>query len=400
MGVAPQAGGGAGVRTSTYAALAAPRAATTLFPVHRGRLTCALLISAALALWPAAASAVPFGLPLGTAPFTGSPGNPYDCNVVYEPFVGPTPMPGATGSCIWIHVPTPADVQAFGNRNISLEPPGTGTVTQVRVAVGPVTGRMQVVVMRALYENTTTPGRPNDACCFPVAASQPFTPGANTISTISVNLPVKEDATPPPEDITTIADFDTLGLAVLEPGVPVPMYYTGNTSDPADFVWNSSQPSTVTPGFTTDAGGFFVAMSGDWTAASTGGGGAGGPAGAGGGAVPLDFGNRMSRVRNGNANVALRCAGNVTCIGQLLLQSAAAGGAQLIKARDAAGKRPTTYGKASFRISAHGRKTLVVRLSSGGKKLLAKHRSVKVWANVKLSTGSVKNYAVRITLHR
>jgi len=96
-------------------------------------------------------------------------------------------------------------------------------VTQVRVGVGASTGPMRVVVMRALYENTVTPGRPNDACCIPVAQSQVFTPRANAITAVPVSLPVWEDPTPPPEDITTIADFDTLGLAVLAPGVRVPL---------------------------------------------------------------------------------------------------------------------------------------------------------------------------------
>ena len=287
-------------------------------------------------------------------------------------------------------MPTPADVQAAGGRNISLEPPGTGTVTQVSVFVGPVTGPMEVVVMRALYENTFTPGHPNDACCFPVARSQVFTPAANTITTIPVNLPVKEDPTPPPEDTTTIADFDTLGLAVLAPRVPIPLYYTGNMSDPADFIWNTSQPSTVTPGFTIDAGGFFVAMSGVWTPG-------------GGGDTPLvDFGNRVDPVRGGNANVGLRCATVTTCIGQLLLQNGPAPGATVAgafgPAARLAAKKLTTYGRASFTITAKKRKTVSVHLSAGGQHLLAHHRSIKVWANVKLSTGT--RYAIKITLKR
>jgi hypothetical protein len=53
--------------------------------------------------------------------------------VVVSPFIGPTPLFGPGGgsatSCIWIHMPTPAELQAAGGRNISLEPPGTGTVT-------------------------------------------------------------------------------------------------------------------------------------------------------------------------------------------------------------------------------------------------------------------------------
>lgn len=201
------------------------------------------------------AGATPFGLALGTAPFNTVPSYGGDCTTYPNTFLNALlPLPGATGSCIWGHVPTPAEVQAAGGRNISLEPPGTGTVTQIQVAVGPTTGPMQVVVMRALYSNTVTPGHPNDACCFPVARSQTFTPTANAITTVAVSLPVKEDPTPPANDITTIADFDTLGLAVLQPGVPVPLYYTGDASQPADFIWNSSQPSTVTPGFTIGRG--------------------------------------------------------------------------------------------------------------------------------------------------
>src|SRR4029077_14694136 len=116
-------------------------------------------------------------------------------------------------SCIWVHVPSPTETALFPGRNISLEPPGTGTVTAVRDAVGATTGPMQVVVMRALYRNTGNPGHPEDACCFPVARCQVFTPVPNRITAIRVNLPVREDATPPPNNITTIADFDSLALA-------------------------------------------------------------------------------------------------------------------------------------------------------------------------------------------
>lgn len=364
--------------------------------MHLGRLT-GIVVGVVLAV-PASASAVSFGLPLGTAPFNLAPNYPYDCSVIYNPFLGqPLTFPDPTGtrpasSCIWAHVPTPAEFQAAHGRNISLAPPGTGTVTQVHVAVGPRTGPMQVVVMRALYSNTATPGRPNDACCFPTARTQTFVPRANAITTADVNLPVKEDATPPADDITTIADFDTIALAVLRPGVPVPLYYTGDASQPADFVWNTSTPSTVTPGFTTDTGGFFVALGAEWTAG--GGGGSGGPVG-------LPRGNVS--VSNGNANVPLRCLANAQCAGQLLLQSGAA-----TTARDtigtAAGRafaaRIATYGSASFTISKGKRQTIAVHLNSAGRRLLRAHRSVKIWANVRLGRGSIRTLAARITLKR
>jgi hypothetical protein len=367
------------------------------------RALCAGVVLAMALASPAAAT--PFGLPLGTAPFTSAPSYPYDCRVVVAFGMVEPLFPGAT-SCIWGDVPSPAETQAFGGQNISLEPPGTGTVTDVRVGVGPTTGPMQIVVMRALYSNTVTPGHPNDACCFPVARSQPFTPQANAITTIPVNLPVREDPTPPPEDITTIADFDTIGLAVLAPGVPIPLYYTGDSSQPADFVWNTSTPSTITPGFSTDTGGFFVALGGEWT---PGGGGGGTPGGGGGGTpglgggVPLGLVNPTEPVRGGNADVGLRCAASAACIGRLLLQSGPARGAVIAPAGDAAAlsaaSKLVTYGSSTFRIAAHGHRVIVVHLSPSAKRLVAKHHSTRAWANLVLYGGALRSYAFRVTLH-
>ncbi len=360
--------------------------------MRRGRLT-SIVIGALLAL-PAAASATSFGLPLGTAPFNVVPSYPYDCSIVYGlPFGLPDPSGTRPAqSCIWAHVPTPAEIQAAHGRNISLEPPGTGTVTQVHVAVGPRTGPMQVVVMRALYSNTATPGRPNDACCFPTARSQTFTPRANAITTVNVNLPVKEDATPPADDLSTIADFDTIALAVLAPGVPVPLYYTGDSTQPADFIWNTATPSTTVPGFSSDTGGFFVALGAEWTA---------GGGGGSGGALGLPRGD--VRVRDGNAQLPLSCLANAQCAGQLLLQSGAATTAR-DTASTAAGRafaaRIATYGTASFSISRRTHKTIAVGLNSAGRRLLRSHRSVKVWANVRLKRGAIRTLAARITLKR
>jgi hypothetical protein len=272
---------------------------------------------------------------------------------------------------------------------------------------------MQVVVMRALYQNTATPGRPNDACCVPVARSQAFTPQPNSITTVPVSLPVTEDPTPPPEDTTTIADFDTLGLAVLEPQVPVPLYFTGDYSAPADFLWNSSTPSTVTPGFYSDTGGFFVAMNADWTAAApTGGGGGGGgggapPGGNGGGGngagVPIRFPGNAA-VRKGVANVAMRCLAKAACSGQLLLQDARKRGAvQAVAALGGtafAARKTTFYGHASFKITAGGHKVVKVHLTRPGRALLAHHHTVTIWAIVKFSGKRAKSYQKKLKLHR
>ena len=361
------------------------------------------------------AAATTFGTPLGTAPFNASPTYNTDCSGYWTPFLGLTPVyspagpPNLATSCIWAHVPTPAEVSAAGGANISLEPPGTGTVTQVRVAVGPTTGPMQVVVMRALYQNTATPGRPNDACCFPVARSRTFTPQANSITTVPVSLPVTEDATPPPEDTTTIADFDTLGLAVLQPQVPVPLYFTGDYSAPADFLWNTAMPSTVTPGFYSDTGGFFVAMNADWTAAAPAGGGGrrgrrrrrhrGGGGTGGNAAVPISFPGNAA-VRNGAANVALRCLASAACAGQLLLQNARQRGALQAATPASAARKVTSYGRASFKLGPGGHKVIKVRLSRAARALLAHHRSMTAWAIVKFSGKGARSYETKLTLHR
>jgi hypothetical protein len=235
---------------------------------RRFQIAATALALSAIALIPLSvvsgvARAATFGTHLGTQPLVGAPNNPYDCTRYFTAIAGVLPIVGPTGqlatSCIW------SDFSDEG-ASVSMTPPITGvaTVTEVRVAVGATTGPMQVVVMRALYRNTTTPGKPDDACCFPVGASPVFTPQAGAVTTVPVDLQLREDLTPAADDTTTIADFDSLGLAVLEPGVPVPMYYTGD-ANVADFLWNSATPSTTTPGFYSDTGGFWVAMNADYT---------------------------------------------------------------------------------------------------------------------------------------
>jgi hypothetical protein len=108
-------------------------------------------------------------------------------------------------------------------------------------------------------------------------------------------------------------------------------------------------------------------------------------------------------VRNGNAQVPLRCLASVPCAGQLLLQNDAAS-----MARDTIGTaadkaftaRIATYGQASFTISKGTRGTIAIHLNAAGRRLLRPHRSVKVWANVRLRHGSIRTMAAQVTLKR
>ena len=218
---------------------------------------------------PAAAPAATMGTPLGTGQFTGAPDSTSDCSQYYSPLVGTIAVVSPSGagpatSCIWIDSTTFDLATTFAPQAY-----GISTVTAVRVAVGQITGPMQAAVMRGLYQNTVVPGKPNYACCLFITASAPFTPQANAVTTVNVNLPMNEAPTPPPYDTHTVVANDVLGLAVLEPGVPVPLYDLGDQTT-VNFLWDTSMPSSQTPGFWGDTVGFHVAMDADYTSAGTG----------------------------------------------------------------------------------------------------------------------------------
>jgi hypothetical protein len=96
-------------------------------------------------------------------------------------------------------------------------------------------------------------------------------------------------------------------------------------------------------------------------------------------------------VRNGNADVTLQCLQDAACAGRLLLQSLRAPGATIASA----GQKPTTYGSQRFRIAAHGRKAVPVKLSQAARRLLNRRHALAAWANV--TFGGVK-YAWKLKL--
>lgn len=118
-------------------------------------------------------------------------------------------------SCTWWSV---GGIQGTGN---SIVPHGGGTVTRIRVKVGAVTGRMQVVALRLMRH----PGSLADpACCLPAGSGPVFTPTANAVTELAVDLPVKHET----DARTGVTLYDVLALSVLDPGVPVPAEATGD----------------------------------------------------------------------------------------------------------------------------------------------------------------------------
>jgi len=144
---------------------------------------------------PASAGAATFGTDL-----SNSPNNTATCGQGY------------LGS----YVGSPSCMYFSGAPGPTPYAPASGTVTAVRVRVGPVTGPMQIVVLRSLYQNKAgDPGHPYFACCFVERYGPIFEPQANTVTTVQTNLPMTEEPTPGPNDFTTNAAGDFLALSVL-----------------------------------------------------------------------------------------------------------------------------------------------------------------------------------------
>jgi hypothetical protein len=154
--------------------------------------------------------------------------------------------------------------QDLGTGENAFPPAGQGVVTAVRVKVGPVTGPMQIVVEQALRkDNPGDPGHPTYACCQAINASQVFTPNANGITQIPVNLPVRQDLAPDPS--TGIYTDQHLSLSVLAPNVPIPASTDANASYGGHFpAWKVGDERADTYG----GQGALILFNADWSAAS------------------------------------------------------------------------------------------------------------------------------------
>jgi hypothetical protein len=345
-------------------------------------------VATALAAAPGA-RAIPFGADLNLPPNVA-----FDCTVLPIPAAsgnGFVVLPSNALTCTWTAVGTIANSKAG-----TLLVPVAGTVTQVAVRVGPITGPMQVVVMRS-FRDQSTPSAPT-VCCTEVARTPAFTPTPNAVTTIATALPVRRDVVPDP--INNTLTFDSLALSVLAPNVPVPLFDVGdhrpgNFGIPQSVVFHPA----VLPGeerFSIGGvGGFQVLLAADVTPSDSGAG-PGPPIGpAPTSPAALARVQRAGAVRNGVAPIVIRCdLATGACGGTLLLQNRGAGAA-----RAAAKKRKTvTYGKARIAIAAGKRKTIKVHLKKAGRKLMRDRKRAKVWVNATIN--GTKLPASQVTLRR
>jgi hypothetical protein len=290
-----------------------------------------------------------------------------------------------TGTCSSLFGPSATSCMFFsGAAGPVFYAPASGTVTAVRVKGGSVGGRMQVVVMRSLYQNRAgDPGHPYFACCFVEQYGPVFDVPANGIGGASTSLPMIEDSTPPSNDFTTNARGDFLALSVLAPNVPIPASFD-NASYGSGYVPAPSPQTTPAPSpnpifSSATSFGYHIMMSADINA------------GGGGGTIrPLTIPTGGSLIGS-TAAIPLKCVLTTTCDGTLKLTDQTTG------LRAAKAKKINVYGSVRFSIKAGKKKTVKVSLNRAGKAKLGRHSSITLTAS---ATIAKKTYSSRVKFKR
>ena len=297
-------------------------------------------------------------------------------------------------------------------------------MTAVRVKAGAVGGRMQLVVMRSLYENKAgDPEHPYFTCCFVEAYGPIFEAKANAVTTVASALAMIEEPTPPQSDVTTKAAGDFLAISILAPNVPIPAFIDERSKDggfyPSPTPATLAVPSATALSISASPEGAEMLMNADLEtpvgAAPTGSGPGVAPGGRGGdGAAPGTATNPFALTRSpaaalalvktaiavhgGLATIPLQCLAR-DCAGTLSLQSRRSALTARRRGRGPAA-RSLSYGKARFSLKAGSAGRVKVRLSAKARGLLRKRRRLLLWANIRFSAGGGAPASLRLTLRR
>jgi hypothetical protein len=331
------------------------------------RLALSVLVTVLLSL-PANAGAVTFGANLGqrTANSTATCGYP-----PYYPGFYPL-----GSSCTFFSTATPTG-QASETQVVPLPDPAahgnqSATITAVRIKTGPYqAGPAKLTVLRA--HRAFNGGEAT--CCIGQAESAQFTLTPNSIVNVATDLPVESlyDAA------QRIYTYDSLALSVLDATTPIPAEFSG---DPNGYCSTGYFPYVQIgqERFSGDYNvcGFLVLMQADMTVK----GGAPPPPGT----PVVKFPTARGRIVGRYARIPLDCEGDAVCEGILRLQN---GGARQASTRSKRARKVVTYGTASFKVAPGKRETVKVRLSKRGRRLARGRKTVRVYANARLSGGKI-----------
>jgi hypothetical protein len=112
---------------------------------------------------------------------------------------------------------------ALFNPAESMVVPGTGTITQVSVKVGPTTGPMRIAILQSLRKENSG----EVACCIGRRQTRVFTPRRNAITRLNVSLPVSVSF----NRSSRIYSFDGLFLTMENPATPIPANLIADTTN-------------------------------------------------------------------------------------------------------------------------------------------------------------------------
>ena len=139
----------------------------------------------------------------------------------------------------------------------SMVVPGTGTITRVRIRVGPQTGPMRISILQSLRKENSG----ESACCIGRRQTRVFTPKPNAITSLKVHLPVSSTF----NRTSRIYAFDGIFLTMVNASTPIP----ANASDPNTGNCSGGWFPAVRPGqenFTGPYGfcGYTILIRADW----------------------------------------------------------------------------------------------------------------------------------------
>jgi hypothetical protein len=315
----------------------------------------------------ASAQTITFG-----APLTEPPDVSFDCTALPLPSGALGAPTGNNSSCTWATASNPARPSEG-----MTTPPGTGTVTAVRIRVGPTTGPMSLVVL----EESKDLGTGSVSCCNATFVGQPFMPTADAVNAFRTNLPVHTDADGQPSS-PGIQVSDVLGLSILNDAIPIPALDETSSGLPAGELPSDeiADPASVQgqESNVTATKGYQLDMQADWVP----------------GTPPpptprVRVAHGRLTVGNGYVHVPLRCRRDV-CKGTIAVASEPLGSGSAAA---------ITYATGSFRIGQNLYRSIAVPLTADGKAAAGRHERLAVYVDITYRTPvSPKRISHKVTL--
>jgi hypothetical protein len=311
-------------------------------------------------------------------------------------------LPSNQPDCTWFQSGVLGSIDYSDPRTGSV--PLDGRITNVAVRSGPNPSALRIVIVRQIG-GLAGGGVPTSGCCAfvsetPPAGSAPLQPQPNAVTNFAVDIPVERNL----RGTSAVADF--VGISGISGTGTLPLFSNGHNNTLVDYTQGNTDAGFLYPRLGALEGpgggtrnnesipGVELLVQWTWTPPGVP---AGPPPGitapppgmtasptptppAVGPAGSAAVRGQAARVTAGRALVKLICQGSAACEGQLQLLSG--------NALAAASRKPTVYGRSSYKLPAAGTATIKVTLNRLGRRLLRNRRSAKVGIRLKPTSGA------------